>query len=176
LRQSSCAKFRTLQRAQAVSNYFGMIVNWPPIKMQITKRSYEQALRGALAARREKEGQLATTFLEYLISASKKSMRNADWWRWHKKWRHYPQHVFLNVCLHSRSFPLRADWEKSDSSVDGDPQGDWSWNSNSTDVVASSPSFSHPAPRPPWRACSQVSDSPVEIPQPSVEVSVTRKS
>ena len=81
LRQSYCAKFRTLQRAQAVSNYFGMIVNWPPIKMQITKRSYEQALRGDLAAGREKEGELATMFLEYLISALKKSMRNADWRR-----------------------------------------------------------------------------------------------
>ena len=27
-------------------------------------------------------------------------------------------HVFFNVCLHSRSFPLRADWRKSDSTVD----------------------------------------------------------
>ena len=32
-------------------------------------------------------------------------------------------HVFLNVSLHSRSFPLRADWRKSDISVDGEPQG-----------------------------------------------------
>ena len=31
--------------------------------------------------------------------------------------------VFFNVCLHSRSFPLRADWWKSDCSVDGEPQG-----------------------------------------------------
>ena len=31
--------------------------------------------------------------------------------------------VPLNVCLHSRSFPLRADWRKLDSSVDGEPQG-----------------------------------------------------
>ena len=81
LRQSYCAKFRTLQRAQAVSICFGMIVNWPPIKIQITKSLCEQALRGAVAAGREKEGQFATTFLEYLISASKKSVRNADWRR-----------------------------------------------------------------------------------------------
>ena len=27
----------------------------------------------------------------------------------------YPWHVFFNVCLHLRSFPLRADWRKSDS-------------------------------------------------------------
>ena len=44
-------------------------------------------------------------------------------------------HVFFKVCLHSRSFPLRADWRKSDSTVDRD----------SRYVVASSPSFSHPA-------------------------------
>ena len=39
LRQSFYAKFRTLQRAEAVSNYFGMIVDWP-IKIQITKSSF----------------------------------------------------------------------------------------------------------------------------------------
>ena len=48
-----------------------------------------------------------------------------------------PWHVISNVCLNSRSFPLRADWRKSDSSVDGEPQGNWRWNSNSRDVVAS---------------------------------------
>ena len=31
-------------------------------------------------------------------------------------------HVFVNVCLHSRSFPLRADWRKCDSLVDEEPQ------------------------------------------------------
>ena len=35
--------------------------------------------------------------------------------------------VFLNVCLHSRSFPHRADWWESDCSVDGEPQGNWRW-------------------------------------------------
>ena len=29
------------------------------------------------------------------------------------------------------------------------------WNSNSRDAVASSPSFSRPAARAPWRACSE---------------------
>ena len=43
--------------------------------------------------------------------------------------------VFLNVCLHLRSFPLRADWWKSNHSVDGEPQGNWRWNSNSRDVI-----------------------------------------
>ena len=37
---------------------------------------------------------------------------------------------------------FRADWRESDSSVDGEPQGNWRWNSNFRDEVASSPSFS----------------------------------
>ena len=32
-------------------------------------------------------------------------------------------HVFFNVCLHSRSLSLLADWRKSESLVDGEPQG-----------------------------------------------------
>jgi len=55
----------------------------------------------------------------------------------------------FRCLLHSRSFPLRADWRKSDSSVDRDPQGIWRWNSNSRDVFASSPSFCCPAARAP---------------------------
>ena len=30
-------------------------------------------------------------------------------------------YMFFNVCLHLHLFPLRADWWKSDSSVDGEP-------------------------------------------------------
>ena len=63
--------------------------------------------------------------------------------------------MFFNVCLHSRSFPLRTDWRKSDSSIDREPQGNWRRNSNFREVVASSPSFSRPAARAPRRACSQ---------------------
>ena len=74
-----------------------------------------------------------------------------------------PWHVFFNVCLHSRSFPLLADWRKSDSSVDGKPQGNWRWNSNSRDVVASSPSFSHHAARAPRRACSQTNATLLDV-------------
>ena len=36
---------------------------------------------------------------------------------------------------------------KSDSSVDGEPQGNRTWNSNSRDVVVSSPPYSPPTPR-----------------------------
>ena len=42
----------------------------------------------------------------------------------------------LNVCLHSRSLPPRADWRKSDSPVYGGATREyWWWNSNSRDVV-----------------------------------------
>ena len=74
----------------------------------------EQALRSALAAGREKEGDLATTSLE---SAWKKSCEILIGGNDSSIF-----HVFFNVCLHSRSFPLRADWRKSDSLVDKVPQ------------------------------------------------------
>ena len=107
--------------------------------------------------RREKEGELATTSLEfeYLHRKSRGEMRiggddiSNDAITLGK-------HVFQ--CLFT--FPLRADWRKSDSSVDGEPQGNWRWNSTSGDVlVANSPSFSRPAARAPRRACSQSSIS-----------------
>ena len=68
-------------------------------------------------------------------------------------------HLFFYVCLYWRSFTFHADWpdwpdwRKSDSSVKGEPRGNWRRNSNSRDVVASSPSFSRPAARAPRRAC-----------------------
>ena len=49
-------------------------------------------------------------------------------------------HMFFSVCLHSRSFLLCANWQKSDSSVKVEPQGNYRWNSNS---------------KAPQRACSQ---------------------
>ena len=64
-------------------------------------------------------------------------------------------HMFFNVCLHLRSFLHCTDWQKSDSSLDKESHGNWRWNSNSSDVVVSSPSFSHSAARVPWRACLQ---------------------
>ena len=56
--------------------------------------------------------------------------------------------VLLNVCLHSRSFPLRTDWWKSDHSVDGEPQGNWRWNSNSRDVILLQAPLPFPTPPP----------------------------
>ena len=61
-------------------------------------------------------------------------------------------HVFFNVCLHSRSFPLHADWWKSDSSVDRGIGGEIQIPKG--DVVASSPSFSGNTARAPRRVCS----------------------
>ena len=116
----------------------------------------EQAFRGALGVGRERKETLQNYFSGIWIFASRKSMRDADWRRWHYWWRHYLLwHVFFNVCLHSRSLLFRADWQKSDNSVDGEPQGSWRLNWNSKDVVTSSPSFSLPAARAPRRACSQ---------------------
>ena len=93
------------------------------------------------------------------LSASKKLMSNADWMT--LVTTSLPlasgfQCLFTFALIFtSRSFSLRADWRKSDSSVDGEPQGNWRWNSNSRDIVASSPSFSCPTARVPRRACSQ---------------------
>ena len=77
------------------------------------------------------------------ISALKKLMQSADWWNDISNvviTLGTCFQVFFNVCLHSHSFSLRADGQKSDSSVDSKPQGNWRRNSNSRDVVASSPS------------------------------------
>ena len=82
----------------------------------------------AVAAGREKEGELATTALEfeYLHQKSQRKMLigrddiNNDI-------------ITLGTCfsmffLRSRSFLLHVDWQKSDSSVEGEPQGNWRWN------------------------------------------------
>ena len=125
--------------------------------------SLRASFQGALAAGREKERELATTSLKFenlhrksrgemLIGGDDVSYDVITPW-----------HVFFNVCLHSRSFPLLADWRKSDSSVDGEPQGNWRWNSNSRHVVASSPSFSHDAARAPRRACSQTNSTLLNV-------------
>ena len=104
-------------------------MNLPPFKLH---RVYldlpcEQALQSALAAGREKEGELATTSLEfeYLHRKNRSEMLiGAD----DNSNDVLPLARVFNVCLHSRSFPFHADWRKSDSSVDEEPQGNWRWN------------------------------------------------
>ena len=98
----------------------------------------KQAPRGALAAGRKKEGKLTTTprEFEYLRRKSPREMLiGGDDTGNDVITLGTSFNVFFNVCLHSHSFPLRADWRKSDRSVDGEPQGNWRQNSNSRDVV-----------------------------------------
>ena len=45
------------------------------------------------------------------------------------------QHLFTFALVSTSC----SDWRKSNSSVDREPQGNWRWNSNYRDVVASSP-------------------------------------
>ena len=118
----------------------------------------KQALQGALALRQEKEEELPTTSLEfeYLHRKSQCEMLIGE--------DDISNaaitlggcfHVFFNVCLHLRSFLLHADWQKSGSLVNVEPQGNWRQNSNSRDVAASSPSFYRPTATATRKACSQ---------------------
>ena len=82
-------------------------------------------------AGREKEGEVATTSLqfEYLHRKSRCEMLigrddiNNDVITLGTCF-----HVFFNVCLRSHWFPFCAHWRKSNSSVDGEQQGEWRWN------------------------------------------------
>ena len=102
----------------------------------------EQALWGALQLGGKKKESLQLCFRNLNICIE--SMRNADW--------SYDISDDLSCvfqCAHSRLFLLCADWQKSDSSVTGEQQGNWTHNSNSRDVVASCPSFFHPTAKAP---------------------------
>ena len=129
----------------------------------------EQALRGTLAAGQEKEGELATTSLEF------------EYLHW-KSWCEMLMGgddisndviTFLTcfsvfVYIFHTCFYFRANWLRSDSSFSGEPQGNWRWKSDSRDVIASSPSFSRSAARAPWRACLQATQLPIS-PIPYIE-------
>ena len=67
---------------------------------------------------------------------------------------------FFNVCLHLRSFPHCADWQ-TDSSLDRESQGNGRWNSNSSDIVASSPSLSHQTPERPGELAPKLCDNSI---------------
>ena len=130
--------------------------------------AYEQALRGALVAWREKERELATTSpeFEYLHRKSRCEMLLGE-------------DDISGTCF-SMFVYICADWWKSDNSVDGESQGKGRWNSNSRDIVASSPSFSYPAARVPQRACPQVRHIQVQLYwhgscQPEYQVFLGRK-
>ena len=99
------------------------------------KLACEQALQGALATGRQKEGELATHLWNLNICIK---IVNAKCWlvkmtlamTLFNSW-----HIFFNVCLNLCLFLLRADCQKSDSSVDREPQWNWRWNSNSRDIT-----------------------------------------
>ena len=105
-------------------------------------------------ARREKEGELATMSLlfEYLHQKSRCEMLIGGDDSNNISTLCMCFSMFVYICAH---FRFALSWQKSDSSVDGEPQGNWSWNSNSRYVVASSPSFSRRTARTPGRACPQ---------------------
>ena len=115
--------------------------------------TYEQTLRGPLTARREKGGDLATTSLEseYLHLKSRcEILIGADYISNYDAIFLGAFHV--NVCLHSRSFRLRADLWKSECLVDGEPQGNLRRNLNSRNILSNSPSFSRHTARAPRSA------------------------
>ena len=100
------------------------------------------------------EGEVATTSLEfeYLHGKSRWEMLIGGYDINNDVITLGPLLMFVYIFL---LFLLFADWGKSDSSVDGEPQGIWRWNSNSRDVIASSPWFFRPGARAPRRACSR---------------------
>ena len=69
-------------------------------------------------------------------------------------------YVLFNVCVHSGSFPLRADWRKSDSSVDGEPQGNLEVEYQIPETLLQADSFFFPArcQIPPGSFLASVSD------------------
>ena len=69
--------------------------------------AWEQALRGALAAGREKEEELASTSLEFEYPHQKSRSEMLIGVGDISNDLITPRHVFFNVCLQSRSFPLR---------------------------------------------------------------------
>ena len=129
---------------------------WERIHQFIWCIACEQAVRGALAVGREKEGELAITSLEfeYLHWKSRCEMLigGDDISNDVITLGTYCS-IFVSICALSTSHWLVL--RGIDSSVDGEPQRNWRWNSNSRDVVASPPSFFHPTTKAPWRACLQ---------------------
>ena len=108
----------------------------------INSLACEQAHRGALVAGWQKGGELATTSLEfeYLHRKSQcKMLIGRD---------DISNDIITLGTRFSMSVYICADGQKSDSSVDGKPQGNWRWNSNSGDLQALLPFPAPPPERP----------------------------
>ena len=128
---------------------FAKILAWDTVLGQ--EIACEQALQGALAGGRRGagKGRGACNYvsgIEYLHRKSRREMLIGG----HDI---SDDIITRGTCLHSRSLQRRADWQKSDSSVDGEQHGYWKWNSNYRDVFESSPSFSRHTAGAPRRAC-----------------------
>ena len=103
------------------------------------------------AAGRDKEGEFSTTSLEfeYLHRRTRCEMLIGK--------DEISNDVITPGTCFSMFAYIRADWRKSDSSVEGKPQGNWRWNSNSRDVVVCSPSFPTPPPQSPGELAPRLS-------------------
>ena len=126
-----------------MSSVWNICANVPQMSFgSETSNGIENSLRASSLGRftmgREKEGEPATMFLEF------EYLHRVDVKCWLAKMTLVIFLVFFDHYAHSRLFPLCADWQKSDSSVNGEQQGNWRHNSNFRDIVASSPSFSCP--------------------------------
>ena len=106
-----------------------------PVERETSLRASSPRCPGGKAGKGRRAGNSVSGIW---ISASKKSMWNADWRRWRVV------QSFFTFVLDSASH-----W-----SVDREPQGNWRWISNYRDIVASSFLFP-PRHQVPWRACSQ---------------------
>ena len=110
------------------------------------------ACKQALAAGREKEGETGTTSVEfeYLRRKSRCEMLiSGD--------DISNDLITIGTCFSMSVYicvRFRFALIGGNLTVDGEPQGNWRRNSNCRNVVASSLSFSRPAARAPWRACS----------------------
>ena len=104
----------------------------------------ERVLRGALAAGQEREGELATTTLEFeYLHGRCEMLIGRD--------NISNDVITLGTCF-SVFFYVRTlfrfeliAWGQSDSSVDGEPQGNWRWNSNSSWLAPVRNAFSPPS-------------------------------
>ena len=114
---SDCQSSMVLSYVSCVCTYV-----WAAVK----GLAREQAIRGALAAGREREGELATTSLEFIMNIYIKKSRcrlliGGD--------DISNDVITLGTCF-SMFVYIRTDWRKSDSSVNQEPKGKWRWNSN----------------------------------------------
>ena len=125
------------------------------VNLFIRWQACEQALWRALAAGREKEGELATSSqeFEYLHRKSQCHMLiGRDDISNDIITLGMCFSMFVYICAR---FHFALIGRNLTAQLTGRYRAHWKWNSNYRDIVASSPSFSHPIARVPQRAYSQ---------------------